>query len=114
MRRHHFIGAGALASAIGMYSFAARLGLAPPNLSSVVQRITGAGLPTIAGTPFGANSPAYSPASPSGYSDPTSGSAATGYPNATYPAAGYGAAYGGGDIACYFSPTGGCTDAVVA
>jgi phosphatidylserine/phosphatidylglycerophosphate/cardiolipin synthase-like enzyme len=105
------VGAGFLASAIGMYSFAARVGLVPADFSSVVRGITGISAPSLSGTSFGTNSPGvYPPAAAGAGTYPVDGRSAAGYQTIGYPAA----TYGGGDIACYFSPSGGCTEAVVA
>src|SRR5262245_64146616 len=111
MRRHHFVGAGFLASALGIYSFAARLGIVPGDFTSAVRWVTGANLPPLPGTPFGANgTEAFPPpvAGPYPYSAGggiAAGPANVGYQPAGYAAPGYGGGnYGGGDIACYFSP----------
>jgi phosphatidylserine/phosphatidylglycerophosphate/cardiolipin synthase-like enzyme len=118
MRRHHVVGAGFLASVIGMYPIAARLGLVPTNVSSAVRWITNTGGPLAAALPPGMGGQAgFGPAAGQApYATDTSGAAvypAAGYATAGYAGANYGAAYGAGDIACYFSPAGGCTDAVV-
>src|SRR5215510_9587307 len=104
MRRHHFVGAGFLASALGMYSFAARLGIVPADFTSAVRWVTGSNLPPLPGTPFGANSPAPFPpvAGANAYTPDggiVAGPANVGYQPAGYGAPGYGAGnYGAGDI----------------
>ncbi|HMC12592.1 MAG TPA: phospholipase D family protein [Pirellulaceae bacterium] len=113
MRRHHVFGAGFLATALGVYPVAARLGLVPSGISSAVQWITNSGAPLLPGLPPGGTGPAaFGPAVPS---QPPYAAQAGGYQTSAYPTAAYpGQNYGAGDIACYFSPAGGCTDAVVA
>src|SRR4051812_19571521 len=106
------VGAGFLASAISMYPLAARFGLVPSNFSSAVQWLGRSSAPLLPGTPLGAGgNETFQQATPGGFSYAGQSAAGTtannqniGYPTANY---------GGGDIACYFSPRGGCTDAVV-
>jgi len=113
-RRHHWVSAGFLASAIGMYSFAARLGLAPADMSSAVRWVTNSSGPLVAGTPLGAGGTEAIPPGVGGYSYAAPGGGAGGGGAANYQNIGYPtASYAAGDIACYFSPSGGCTAAVV-
>src|SRR5205085_10601788 len=103
---------GFLASAVGMYSFAARFGLVPSDFSSAVGWVSRSSAPLLPGTPLGAGgSETFPQSSPSGYSSANQSAAGS---TANYQNTGSSTAnYGGGDIACYFSPLGGCTDAVV-
>ena len=202
LRTHHMLGAGFLASVLGIYPAAATMGLAPslssafgwlrsnaPTIESEIESATkdpaefGKSLPSKlatavetlgaqaaaatgisinqpAGTPAGVTKPAlpattfsarpkatgppaayptnaaypnagypapsYSPVGypPGGYPPatyPVGNYPPSGYPTAGYPgpyqynySAGYGSpTQGTGDIACYFSPSGGCTEAIV-
>jgi phosphatidylserine/phosphatidylglycerophosphate/cardiolipin synthase-like enzyme len=93
-----------------MYSFAARLGLVPSDYTAALRSLTASSAPLLPGAQLnedggGAFVPAASNSNP--YAA-TGGNAGT-YQTTAYPNANYGYA----DIACYFSPTGGCTDAVV-
>jgi phosphatidylserine/phosphatidylglycerophosphate/cardiolipin synthase-like enzyme len=126
IRSHHIVGAGTLASMIGLYSFGARMGVVPSDPTVAARWITGNAAPVIneaekeIAKDTGVNLPPVSPAITSALSNL---GAAT-YPTSTYSPPAYGApnygpqgygqpGYGAGDIACYFSPRGGCTDAVV-
>jgi hypothetical protein len=186
LRTHHMLGAGFLASALGIYPAAASMGLAPslssafgwlrsnaPAIESEIESAAkdpkefGKSLPskivsaveTLGAQAAAANGISFSPpastpasatkptiptssfvastrqSSPGG-GNPNAGYPAGSYPAATYPVAnyptsgyppagypvpyqynyppGYGSpTYGAGDIACYFSPAGGCTEAIV-
>jgi len=106
------VGAGFLASAISMYPLAARFGLVPSNFSSAVQWLGRSSAPLLPGTPLGAGgSETFQQAAAGGfsYASQPAAPANANYQNPGYPTA----SYGSGDIACYFSPRGGCTDAVV-
>jgi phosphatidylserine/phosphatidylglycerophosphate/cardiolipin synthase-like enzyme len=111
LRRHHFVGAGALASALGMYSFAARLGLVPADYTATLRWLTASSAPLLPGAQLNENGGnAYVPAAYSPYPYPAASADGGAYQTTAYPTGNYGY----GDIACYFSPSGGCTDAVVA
>ncbi len=139
IRSHHIVGAGTLASMIGLYSFGARFGIVPSDPTVAVRWITGNAAPVIneaekeIAKDTGVNLPPVPPAITSALSNlgtatyPTSsysqpgfgapgygaqGYGPQGYPQPGYGPSGYGQA-GSGDIACFFSPRGGCTDAVV-
>ena len=105
-RRHHVIGAGTLASLIGVYSFGS------PGYCA--GRSDGAGAlgarqwRTVNSRGQFQLRPRDAKQHVSGQRWLCSGYAAGGYPTASYPAS-----YAPGDIACYFSPKGGCADAVV-
>src|ERR1051325_1586847 len=92
-RRHHMVGAGFLASAIGMYSFAARFGLVPSDVSSAVRWISRSSGPLLPGTPLGAGgSEPYAPAA-GGNSFAAQGAGApanANYQNTGYQTANYG------------------------
>jgi phosphatidylserine/phosphatidylglycerophosphate/cardiolipin synthase-like enzyme len=109
VRRHHFIGAGALASALGMYSFAARLGFVPSDYTAALRWLTASSAPLLPGAQFNENGSAAFGLAPSGSATNAAGGSSNPYQTSAYP----GASYGYADIACYFSPSGGCTDAVV-
>src|SRR4051812_2601392 len=51
-RRHHVIGAGTLASLIGVYSFGARLGIVPADPTALVRSVLVSGGPSIPGGQF--------------------------------------------------------------
>jgi phosphatidylserine/phosphatidylglycerophosphate/cardiolipin synthase-like enzyme len=127
IRSHHLIGAGTLASAIGLYSVGARLGVVPSDPTVAVRWVTGNAAPLIneaekeLATTTGVNLPPVPP----GIGAAISNLGAATYPTNTYTPPAYGApnygpqnyphpSYGAADIACHFSPLGGCTDAVVA
>src|SRR5437762_12953438 len=80
IRRHHLIGAGTLASAIGLYSFGARVGLVPSDPTVAVRWLTGGNAPPIvqeaekelaaAAANLGATPPAFGPTVPA-FGQPT-------------------------------------------
>jgi hypothetical protein len=131
IRSHHLVGAGTLASMIGLYSFGARMGIVPSDPTVAVRWVTGNAAPVIneaekeLAKDTGVNLPPVPPAIGAALSNL---GAAT-YPTSTYTPPAYGAqnygpqaygpqgyaqpGYGNANIACYFSPRGGCTEAVV-
>src|SRR5436190_13836929 len=75
IRRHHIIGAGTLASAIGLYSFGARVGIVPSDPTAAVRWITGNAAPLLneaekelasAGVNLPSPSPAFGHTAPAG------------------------------------------------
>ncbi|MBW8883498.1 MAG: phospholipase D family protein [Planctomycetia bacterium] len=111
---------------IGLYSVGARLGVVPSDPTVAVRWITGNAAPIIneaekeIATATGVNLPPVPP----GIGSALSNLGTATYPTSTYTPPAYGAPnygpqnygqppYGAGDIACHFSPRGGCTDAVV-
>ena len=126
IRSHHLIGAGTLASLIGLYSFGARFGIVPSDPTVAVRWITGNAAPIIneaekeLANTTGVNLPPVPPALGSAISNlgaatyPTSSYTPPAYGAPNYGQQGYGQpGYAAADIACCFSPRGGCTDAVV-
>jgi len=125
IRSHHIVGAGTLASLIGLYSFGARFGIVPSDPTVAVRWITGNAAPIIneAEKELAKTTGVNLPPVPPGIGAAISNLGAATYPTSTYTPPAYGqtyqppgygpAAYGAADIVCHFSPRGGCTDAVV-
>jgi len=124
LRRRYLVGAGSLASVIGLYSFAAQFGLAPANPAVAVQWLTNTVAPILtqaevrlspASNKTPATSTGYTPASAfNSATYPTSAYSTNSYGNGAYSAPNYPAQnYPATDIATYFSPNGGCTEAIV-
>jgi phosphatidylserine/phosphatidylglycerophosphate/cardiolipin synthase-like enzyme len=131
IRSHHLVGAGTLASMIGLYSFGARMGIVPSDPTVAVRWISGNAAPIIneAEKEIAKDTGVSLPPVPPALSSALSNLGAATYPTSTYAPPAYGApgygpqgytqpgygqpAYGTGDIACYFSPRGGCTEAVI-
>lgn len=126
IRSHHIVGAGTLASMIGLYSFGARMGMVPSDPTVAVRWVTGNAAPIIneAEKELANTTGVNLPPVPPGLGSAISNLGAATYPTSTYTPPAYGApnygpqgyaqpGYGAANIACYFSPRGGCTDAVV-
>jgi len=126
IRSHHIVGAGTLASMIGLYSFGARMGIVPSDPTVAVRWVTGNAAPIIneaekeLATTTGVNLPPVPPGIGAAISNlgaatyPTSAYSPPAYGASNYGPQGYGQpGYGAADIACFFSPRGGCTEAVV-
>lgn len=122
LRRRYMVGAGVVASALGIYGFAGQLGLVPANVAAVVQSLgqqanKALGPAATLGSarpPGPANGPSSPVAGPStSFSSPSTSVTRTSNTASYQPSGSVPANYGGGDIACLFSPRGGCTEAVV-